>query len=1134
MSWRRATAGLDQATPLPAGGPRLRRSLGLWDLVLYGIILIQPTAPMPLFGVVSEEARGHVVSTLLIAMVAMLFTAVSYGRMARVYPSAGSAYTFVGREVHPALGYLTGWSMVMDYILVPIICTIWASKAAGNILPLAPYWAWVIFFALLFTCLNLRGIRATARVNAALAAGMGVVVLWVLVAAARYVAGLPGLDGGFFTRPFYNPATFSSTALFTGTSIAVLTYIGFDGISTLSEEVHNPRRNVLLATVLTCILTGVLGGLEIYAAQLIWPHGQAFPDVDTAYVHVAGRAGGPLLFHVVNLTLLVASLGSGLGGQLAAGRLLYGMGRDNAIPQRFFGAIEPKSRIPRNNILLTGGLALAGSLVLNYQLGAELLNFGAFIAFMGVNAAAFLRYYVRQQERRLVNFFPPLVGFMVCFYIWLSLRTPGGNSNQRGVRPVRLLSQNFRGPRAMRIATFVGLAALAAAALPAEELKLIPYPRSVRQGEGKLVLPSPVRIVVRSNSSEDRFAAGLLAEEIKTVAGSEATVSAPAAGPAVVIGRAGDPHVDGEVARLGLDGSALQDPEGYVLAVHKSGVLLAARTGQGVFYGVQTLRQLIGPESGPKALSLPVVSIADRPALRHRGLMVDTSQGAVLSEEMLKSIVRTAAAYKYNLVNLYVEHLFPFSHSPLTAEGAQLGFDEMKRLAAYARRYHVDVVPQQQTFGHLHSLLRWELYSGMAETTRGDVLAVGDERSYQWVFQACKELAQVFPSRFLHIGADETFELGRGRSKELVDKQGMGKTYAGHLRKLTELLRPLNKKLIFWGDIVMKNPEGISELPKDLIVATWGYKAADDFASYITPFRRAGMEVWVCPGVGNWRRIFPNCTEAAANINNFVEAGKKLGATGMLNTHWNDHGEELFNLAWYGIVFGAAASWQEGKVDVNAFDRGFDWAFYRNDGDVFVRIIRRLEGVNGLLLAAGQGEADNELAWFDPFSRRGAARVRRLLPLASEIRRRAEEALVDLHHHAPRARLHAETIPFLRFAARRLDAVGLRIQVSRDIADYYRDALAHSGDSRRVAHDLREISARSGVGRIQDIHDAVAELRAMLKSLWPAENRPYYLESLLVRYDAELLYWHQKRRLFLELRSRQDLPAAESLGLHLP
>jgi putrescine importer len=410
----------------------LKRSLTLWHLIIYGIIVIQPTAPMPIFGVVSTEAHGHVVTTVLIAMVAMLFTAISYGRMARAYPSAGSAYTYVGREIHPALGYITGWSMVMDYILNPLICAIWCSKAAGNIAPEVPYIAWAIFFAALFTVLNLRGVRTSARINDALAAAMGVVILVFLIHAGRFVLGMPAHPAGFFTKPFYDPETFSASALFTGTSIAALTYIGFDGVSTLSEEVENPRRNILLATVLVCLITGVLASVEVYAAQLVWPAKEGFPDVDTAYAYVAGRVGGQFLFHLVNFTLLVATIGSGMASQLGAARLLYGMGRDDAIPKSFFGRLDPKRRIPRNSVIFVGAVALSGALLVavpvhghglfSYQLGAEMLNFGAFIAFMGVNAASLVRYYIRAEKKSLSQLIPPLLGFAICLFIWLHLR----------------------------------------------------------------------------------------------------------------------------------------------------------------------------------------------------------------------------------------------------------------------------------------------------------------------------------------------------------------------------------------------------------------------------------------------------------------------------------------------------------------------------------------------------------------------------------------------------------------------------------------------------------------------------------------------------------------------------------------
>ena len=403
---------------------RLRRALGLWDLILYGMIVIQPTAPMPVYGVMSQRAHGHAVTTVLIAMVAMLFTAISYGRMARVYPSAGSAFTYVGSEIHPALGYVTGWSMAMDYMLNPIVCTILCSKFALNFFPEIPYAAFVIFFILLFTGLNLFGIRTSARINETIAAAMGVVILIFLAAAARYVLKGPHSSVAFFTRPFYDPQTFALPAVLGGTSLAVLTYIGFDGISTLSEEAENPKRNILLATVLVCLITGVLASVEVYAAQLVWPGSQPFPDVDTAFVHVAGRAAGAWLFMLINVTLLVATAGSGMGSQLGAARLLYGMGRGNALPKSFFGAIEPKRRIPQNNVAFVGLLALAGTTVLTFERAVELLNFGALLAFMGVNAASFTHYFLRDRQRTLSNFLVPVLGFTICLLLWLNLSRP--------------------------------------------------------------------------------------------------------------------------------------------------------------------------------------------------------------------------------------------------------------------------------------------------------------------------------------------------------------------------------------------------------------------------------------------------------------------------------------------------------------------------------------------------------------------------------------------------------------------------------------------------------------------------------------------------------------------------------------
>jgi len=251
---------------------------------------------------------------------------------------------------------------------------------------------------------------------------MGAVILAFFWYTIRYVFHLPQYPEAYFLRPFYNPETFTISRVFHGTSVAVLTYIGFDGISTLSEEVENPKRNIFLATVLVCIITGFLAAAEVYGAQLLSPQ-TIFPEseVENAFSHVAAIAGGLLMTKAISLTLLIATIGSGMGSQLGAARLLYGMGRSGAIPTRFFGAIHPRTHIPANNVIFVGAIALVGAFLITYDDGANLLNFGALIAFMGVNLAALTHYYVRGNDRTLGQLIPPVLGFIICFLLWISL-----------------------------------------------------------------------------------------------------------------------------------------------------------------------------------------------------------------------------------------------------------------------------------------------------------------------------------------------------------------------------------------------------------------------------------------------------------------------------------------------------------------------------------------------------------------------------------------------------------------------------------------------------------------------------------------------------------------------------------------
>jgi len=408
--------------------PRLRRVLTLWDLIFYGIVLIQPTAPVPLFGVVQKLSRGYIVDTILLAMLAMMITAFSYGRMAALYPAAGSAYTYVGRGLNPHLGFLAGWAMFLDYLLQPILNAVWVSVGIHRLLPQLPYAAAAALFIALILFLNLSGIRATARANQVLLGFMFLVIGAFLILAFRYLFGSQGWSGVFSVAPFYNPKTFSLPVIGQATSLAALTYIGFDGVTTLAEDVENPKRNVLLATVLVCLFTGLFGGLEVYLGQRVWPEFTSFPNLETAFWDVCRRVGGVALFGGMTAVTLLACFGSGLTGTLGAARLLFGMGRDNVLPRRFFGYLDPKHNTPRYNILMIGGLAYVASLLITYEQAGELLNFGAFLAFMGVNLATVRQFYFLRQPGRerhlLTDLLLPLFGFLFCAWIWWGLRTP--------------------------------------------------------------------------------------------------------------------------------------------------------------------------------------------------------------------------------------------------------------------------------------------------------------------------------------------------------------------------------------------------------------------------------------------------------------------------------------------------------------------------------------------------------------------------------------------------------------------------------------------------------------------------------------------------------------------------------------
>jgi hypothetical protein len=556
--------------------------------------------------------------------------------------------------------------------------------------------------------------------------------------------------------------------------------------------------------------------------------------------------------------------------------------------------------------------------------------------------------------------------------------------------------------------------------------------------------------------------------------------------------------------------------EAYSMAPGSAGLTVTAATGAGIFYGAQTVKQLIRGSGKDAVLLVP--TIRDWPAMAHRGLSDDWSRGPLPNMEFVKREIRTLAAYKYNIFSPYFEHTFAYSSTPVAAfPGGAMTPDEAREMVEYAAKYHMTVIPEQEAFGHLHHVLKFEQYSRLGETPHGHVLAPGDPDTLPQIASWFGELAKVFPGPYAHIGADETAELGLGRTRDEVKQQGLGKVYLNFLSRIHDTLQPNHKQLLFWGDIAVNSPELVGTLPKDMIAVPWEYDAKPDFTNQIVPFTKAGLETWVAPGVNNWSRLYPNNNEAMGNIRAFVRDGQKLGSTGMLNTVWNDDGEGLFDQNWFGVLFGAAAAWQPGESKEAAFTDSFGLAFHADPTGKISQAQSELMAVHALLKSVDLGDAQDEYFWIDPFSPEGRQLAAKIRPILKDLRLRAERAITLLAQAREAAKqdhrelTNTEALNALELGARRIDFVGLKFQNADECVALYKQALALAGDKSRwdeVDNILETIGSANG--RLQDIRDGYALLGGLFRQAWLRVNRPYWLENNLARYDASAQLWIQR------------------------
>ena len=623
------------------------------------------------------------------------------------------------------------------------------------------------------------------------------------------------------------------------------------------------------------------------------------------------------------------------------------------------------------------------------------------------------------------------------------------------------------------------------------DLPVVPLPQVVTEADGAFAL-QPGETTIRlamTDTAGIMLAVADLQETFDQAAGGRPALDVRAEREIVL----GLPLEDEAFARVARQARIWPDdrlgPEGYAMVIESERVLVAANEVTGLFYGVQTLRQLVralGPEG-----RLPALQIADWPDLEWRGLMDDVSRGPLPTLAYMKEQVRRLAELKMNLFTHYVEHVVATERRGDFAPPEALSIDEWRELSEYARRHHMTVVGSFQSFGHFQQILSHPQYANLGEGR--SLLSPALTESYELLSDVYDELVPAFDAPFFIVHADETFDLGRGASKPLVDSLGAGVVYARHVNRLRELLQTHDVRMMIWGDILLNHPEVIPTIPEDVIIGTWEYSTRDSFDDIIVPFKDSGHEFIVTPGVLNSSRIMPDFREAVANIATFIRDGVEHGARGMLLTVWDDGGSALFDRDWYGVAYGADQSWNSSPDDAS-FPERFGPAFYGDHGHAATRAIAVL---NTLADLAPTDAMNEQVFWTSLVPERGQS-VQINLQDWDQVLAAADSAEAAVKEASPVVR--GEDLEVFTFtadqyrymAANRIDLLAA--------ADAYRAASFLQTEEREAARE----ALLAALYRVGDSSVRLLRLRRDFRTRWLRENRTYALDRVLEKYDAHI------------------------------
>lgn len=545
--------------------------------------------------------------------------------------------------------------------------------------------------------------------------------------------------------------------------------------------------------------------------------------------------------------------------------------------------------------------------------------------------------------------------------------------------------------------------------------------------------------------------------------------------------------------------------QGYILEIGKEHISIESVSEVGIFYGIQSLIQLIdywAVENSDKSIEIRCARIVDYPSIEFRGWMDDISRGPIPTMEMIKEQIEILSRYKLNFFNLYTEHVFKVDEHHGIAPTEGLTTAEIKEITEYAKRYHIEVIGNQQCFAHAEKTLSIPYYNNIKDNAYN--VNPGSEETYRFYEDIFAEVAPAYSSELFNINCDETDGLGSGYAKRYVDSVGMADAYAAHINRICDILKKYDKRVMMWGDIAHSHPEIIDQLPDSTIIIAWSYVNSDNFNDLIKPFKDSGLDFMIAPGVNCWGQIFPEIYNGTRNIAKFCRDGKINGTKGMMNTCWDDSGENFFNNNWYNLIWGAETSWNVihntdntlAESEINNRQMTFNDLFNIH----FFNVTSKEADIAKLYMQIDDLSRENvdkilkdNLTWrsltnFYPPELTSVNKENNI-----KIKSKVEDIRLQLTDYKYIINKNSHIIDYAIYSCNRIEANILNNLCRISLYDVY--SLPASDMS---IHKDKVVEARDA---IDTLFQSLFSLRKEYSKLWDMENRGYSKENVLKKFD---------------------------------